>query len=379
MKYPVIAMLAASVCLLTACHGADADHDEHAEENKKEAHTEDGEQEIVLHPEQARVFGLQVDTIQPAPFRDVLQVSGQIVPVATDQAVVTARSAGIVTWKDGLTAGSTVGKGQTLATITGRAVSGGDANEMARVQLRAAQREADRLKPLYDEGLVTGREYNVALQAVETARAAIGNNSPEGSTATSPISGVIEELLVGQGQYVEGGTPLAKVTSETRLTLRADVPERYAAFLPQIQSANFRTSASQEAVELSRFDGRMTGAPSQASAQGGYVPVYFTFGSTPLAIKGAYADVYLLGKYRDGVLAVPVGAVTEQQGANYIYIRHDEEGYYKRRVTLGATDGKNVEILTGLEPGEGVVTRGAAVVTMAEAAAAPVEGHHHHH
>lgn len=371
-KY-IIALAAAA---LVSCSG----HEEKAPEGGEQHAEEGGEQEIVLHPEQARVFGLEVDSLVPGPFREVIQVSGQIVPMATDQAVVTARSAGVVTWANGIAAGARVSRGQAVASLSGRGISGGDANEMARVQLRAAQREVDRLAPLYKDGLVTGRDYNAALQALETARAAASGTSGSGSAATSPISGVIGQLLVGQGQYVEAGQPLATVSAATRLTLRADVPERYASFLPTVSGANFRTSASDTVIELSRLGGKMVSqAPDMAGAQGGYVPVYFTFEATPAAVSGAYADVYVLGQPRQDVLTVPWEAVTEQQGDFYAYIQHDEEGYYKRRVTLGASDGRLVEITSGLQPGDRVVTRGAAIVTMAEATAAPVEGHHHHH
>ena len=50
------------------------------------------------------------------------------------------------------------------------------------------------------------------------------------------------------------------------------------------------------------------------------------------------------------MLALPVTALTEEQGLYFVYLQLDEEGYKKQEVTLGASNGKKVQILTGLKP-----------------------------
>ena len=61
----------------------------------------------------------------------------------------------------------------------------------------------------------------------------------------------------------------------------------------------------------------------------------------------------------ENVLSVPVSALIEEQGVYSVFIRLDEEGYKKQWVTLGANNGSEVQILSGLKPGDEVVTRGA--------------------
>ena len=55
----------------------------------------------------------------------------------------------------------------------------------------------------------------------------------------------------------------------------------------------------------------------------------------------------------------PRTALTEEQGIYFVYLQLDEEGYKKQEVTLGADNGKNVQILTGIKPGDRVVTERA--------------------
>ena len=59
-------------------------------------------------------------------------------------------------------------------------------------------------------------------------------------------------------------------------------------------------------------------------------------------------------------------------------IELDEEGYKKQEVTLGASNGKKVQILTGLKAGDRVVTKGAYQVKLASASnAIPAHSHEH--
>ena len=68
---------------------------------------------------------------------------------------------------------------------------------------------------------------------------------------------------------------------------------------------------------------------------------------------------------------------SEEQGVHYIYIQVDEEGYMKREVTLGASNGKETQILAGLKAGERVVTQGAYQVRLASVSASIPHGHEH--
>ena len=95
--------------------------------------------------------------------------------------------------------------------------------------------------------------------------------------------------------------------------------------------------------------------------------------------NGAFAEVYLIGASRQDVITVPVAAVTEQQGNHYVYVKLDHECYERRLVKLGGNDGRNVEIISGINGGDNVVVGGATVVKLAESSGAVPEGHSHNH
>ena len=65
----------------------------------------------------------------------------------------------------------------------------------------------------------------------------------EGGVAVSaPRGGYVKQCLVNGGDYVEAGQPLAIITQNKHLYLRAEVSERHFGDVNKIRCAKFRTS-----------------------------------------------------------------------------------------------------------------------------------------
>lgn len=354
-------------------HGHDHDH-EH--EGGEHAH---GGNEISFSPEKAKQFGVKSQEVKAGEFHETIKVSGQIIGAQGDEYTVVASSAGVVSLRKSISVGSHVGAGQAVATVSAKNIVGGDSNEQARILYNNAKRELERLKPLYEDKIVTARDYNAALENYEHAKAAMASSrAGNGGVATTAISGTVVSLDVTDGQYVEAGAPIAKVSKNARLVLRADLPASYAKQVQNIKSANFRTSDSDEMISLSDLKGRRISGNSVATSQPGYIPVCFEFANNGRIVSGAYAEVYLIGAERANTLSIPVKALTEELGTFYVYVQLGEDCYEKRRVQVGISDGCNVEVLSGLKAGEHVVVEGAMVIKLAGSGGA-IPGHTHEH
>ncbi len=374
---------------LVSCAGAgesshegheDHDHEPHA--HQPAGSSDDHEKGlIVLDASQTEKLGVVAEEINPGEFSNVIKVSGEISAMPGSEGAVAARQPGIVKLASGISVGMQVAAGRTVATVTARGMSGGDPGEAARVAYQSAKRELDRLTPLHKEGIVSTRDYNAALQRVEEAKVAMGGlSSGSGSVAVAPVSGVITSLDVVDGQFVDAGQTIATISSNNALTLRADLPESRVSQLAGITGARFRPSYSEDVIDVISSGGKMVSKPSASSAQGGYIPVYFTLpkGDGNL-INGTYCEVYLLGNSRMDVISVGEEAVSEQQGKYFVYVEKMPGHYEKRPVTIGATDGLRREIRSGLQPGERVVTKGMTFVRLAETSGVVPEGHSHSH
>lgn len=378
--------VSAACCLtlpLASCNAKGHDaagHHHNEQEEQAQAHDEGAHNhdEITLEPEMAEKFGVEASTAVPSDFRSVITVSGQIVDSPNSSAIVAAPTAGIVRFAPGVSQGSQASAGMTIATISAAQISGGDANAVAKATLDAAKKELDRVAPLHADGIVSTKDYNAALQAYQQAKAAYSAAAASGK-ATAPKSGVITSLMAQQGQYVNAGDPIATISSTTNLTLRADLPEKHYALMPQLTSANIQTPYAIDWISLESLGAKRVSGPTSVSAQRGYVPIYFDFANDGSFIPGSYVNVKLLGEPRKGVISVPVAAVSEQQGAYFVYERLDEDCYRKIPVKTGMSDGINVEIVQGLSGGENIVGQGMVAVRLAETSGVAPEGHSHNH
>lgn len=350
------------------------DHKGSDHHHEDEHHADEG---VVIEPEQALQFGILTETITPGEFHDVIKTSGSIEASSSEIFTATARRSGIITLSPGINRGVEVKKGQNLASISSEGVQGGDINKAAQTNMNAAKAEYERLKPLFEEGLVTASAFREAERAYREAEALAGSEKASGSpSVSSPASGNILELYVRSGEFVETGTPIASIGKNATQVLRVDLPSRESRHLGEISTANFVPEGSTEVLSLKELDGKkISGSIPQSS--NGYIPVYFSFTGNPATISGGYAEVYLICSQRDRVISVPREALVEIQGNRYIYVATGDHSYDKRLVTTGASDGERVEILEGLNAGEKVVTKGASVVRMAEVSSIAPPAHSH--
>lgn len=74
---------------------------------------------------------------------------------------------------------------------------------------------------------------------------------------------------------------------------------------------------------------------------------------------GLFVEVELPAASGDGVVQVPEAAVVEHEGKTFVFIQDGEETFRRRDVTSGRKSDGQIEIVTGLKPGEPVVTGGA--------------------
>ena len=372
-------VLMALCAVLNGCGSHEQDH-EHEHEEAHE-HSHDGH--IEISPERQEVLGIRVEEATVGAFSEVIRTSGQIVSSAGDEMTVVAKSEGVVSLGR-LGEGSPVSKGARIATISSRGVGSGDKLAKARITLETARKEYERDQQLREDNIVSESHLDQSRLAYETARVeyealAAGSAAGDGIVVSSPLSGFVKSLSVRSGDYVETGTPIATVSSNRKLWLRADVSEKYYGRIASVRDADFVTSYGDRVYSLGELGGRLV-SYGRASDGDFYIPVIFEFDNRGDLVPGSYVDVYLKTSTSGHCISMPLEAVVEDQGVHYVFVREedDDDCFEKREVTLGQSDGRRVPILQGLREGELVVVSGAVHVKLAGVTAVPA-GHTHNH
>lgn len=383
-----LSLFVLAVCM-AACgskgHDHDHDHEEETEQHAGETGDDhDHGDEIILTPEKARAAGVKVETIMPGTFHGVIHTSGKVLSASCDETTVVATISGRVSYKNHVSEGLKVAGGMPLFSITsaGMQVADGDPVQRARIDYERAERDYTRARLLVKDRIISEKDLAVAKAEYEAARLTYTSvqktRSAGGVVVTAPRGGYVKQCLVAGGDYVEAGQPLAVITQNKHLYLRAEIPEREFKELNKIRCAKFRTSYSDRLYDITDMGGHIQSYGRSAEVNNSYIPVVFEFNNTGDVVQGSYAEIYLITQERENVQTLPLTALTEEQGVHYIYIQVDKEGYRKQEVTLGESDGERVEILSGLKKGDKVVTKGAIQVKLASAANA-IPAHNHNH
>ena len=371
-------------------HEHSHDHDIHTEEEHRgTGHSEEEHaaeaghtDEIVISPEKAAAAGIATETVIPGPFSGVIRTGGQILPAINDEKTLVATTDGIISFSGNYLEGTSVSKSQPVFSILSGNIQDGNRVGKAKVAYETAKAEYERASRLVDDKIVSQKEFARIREAYENSRMAYEALKPNadgtGVQVEAPFDGFIRTLSVKEGDFVAMGTPVATVTRNRKMLLKADVSQRYYGKLDEITSAKFVTQYGGRATDLRDLGGRLVSVGRSTSDSSYYIPVTFEFDNNGSVVPGSFAEVWLLTGRRDNVLSVPVSALTEEQGIHFVYLKLDGSCYRKQEVTLGESDGARTEILSGLEPGDNVVTEGAYNVKLASASNV-IPAHTHNH
>ncbi len=347
---------------------------------------ESGGSDITYLKEQAWKVEFANAPIAKTSFSNIIKTNGQILSAPGDEMMVTAKASGIVLFSGNKTIiGSEVNAGTNLFTITGGDLAEGniDANfKEAKANYEKTKADYDRATELVKDKIVSQKDFQQTKLDFENAQTVFNaiakNYSANGQAVSANMNGFVKNIFVTEGQFVEAGTPLATISKNKKLILQANVSQKYFNNLSAITSANFRTTESETVFSTAQLNGKIISYGKSATANSPFIPVTFEIDNTGNLIPGSVVEVYLKSFPIPDALAIPVSSLIEEQGNFFVYVQTEGESFQKREVKVGASDGLNVQLLSGVAEGERVVTKGAYQIKLSTAAGTlPAHGHEH--
>jgi membrane fusion protein, multidrug efflux system len=203
-----------------------------------------------------------------------------------------------------------------------------------------------------------------ALKAsVEADRAAVHTAELQLSfcSITSPVNGRLGLLLVDQGNMVKNNDTILAVVNQTRpIYVDFSVPERV---LQDVRDAAQRGSVRVVAATPQRPEDCAQGVleviNNQVDATTGMLLLRARFDNPDERLwPGQFLNVTLSLGQMTNATVVPSQAVQTGQSGEFVFVVKADSSVEKRPVTLGPLRGSETVILTGVKPGERVVTDG---------------------
>jgi RND family efflux transporter MFP subunit len=239
----------------------------------------------------------------------------------------------------------------------------------ARVAETRARREYERAQQLKEYGLITPQGLDDAKTAIEAAEAGTAAASAQIRTAearlaksllASPMDGVVALRAVNVGDRVEnmgGGDPLFRIVDNRLLDLTVSVPSSRLASVRVGQVLEFAT----DALPGRTFTGKVKFINPAIDAASRSARVVVEVPNRDGLLKGgSFVKGRVVVANRTDVLQVPREALVnwnvQLQTAEVFVVRGDQADV--RVVKTGTSNGVAVEVVSGLQAGEQVVTRG---------------------
>lgn len=217
-----------------------------------------------------------------------------------------------------------------------------------------AEKNLERMKNLFNEGAVSRQSLDATQTAYDVAKA---NFEAAKSTVeiTAPISGVITSLNVNIGDIANPQIVMATVANINKLKAKFNVGESDLADFKIGQSANVYSELQPDLVQA----GKIFQISKSADVQSRTFEVQTLFSNTndKWFKPGMFCRVQVNLKTQKDALSIPFTAITEFENASGVFIVSEGKVNFKS-ITTGLTDGKYVEVRSGLSSGDKIVTLG---------------------
>ncbi len=325
---------------------------------------------VTLNSTQTAVVGVRTSESMRGALTRTLRVSGVIEDDDTRHRILAARVPGRIEKLQVNYVGAEVRAGEPLATVFSPEMLTAQRQYVERIRAGAVA------SSLAERAAARERLLELGLSE-EEIRILEGTLKPTAMVnIRAPLSGTVISRAVYEGQYVETNDPLFEIGDFSRMWFVFDAYEPDLAWLRLGQT-----------VELSvpSLPGQVLTAPisfidPSLNPQTRTARVRVTLENPERRLRHRQTAQAQVTVTAPESLLVPRAAVLQHRGRPLVYVDVDGSGYQVREVRLGVVGDTDIEVLSGLQEGEKVVTQGALILdAQAQLAQAGVAGSGHDH
>lgn len=260
--------------------------------------------------------------------------------------------------------GRPIREGEVLAQLDTR---------QEQAQLAAAEAERDlahvnfaRMKELVDQGVISRMEYDRATAEQRSTDAKVGEirATIARKTIRAPFSGMLGIRQANLGQYLAAGEAVVPLQSLNPIYVNFGVPQQDSAVIRVGQEVRIRARD----LAGAEFVGRVTAINSVVDEATRNIQIQATLANPEGKLRsGMFVEVEAGVGAERSVIALPASAISYAPFGDSVYVVTDLKapngetyrGVRQQFVKLEGTRGDQVAVVSGINPGEEVVTSGA--------------------
>jgi len=229
--------------------------------------------------------------------------------------------------------------------------------ESAKAQFERDKIEFDRMTNLAKENATTQRDLDNATSQLAISKARLEGIRArlERTSILVPINGVLNDLLVEEGEYVDPGNPVAQIVDTDTVKVVVEIPERDVAFFSVGDKSEIYTNTKDPNEFLT---GTITFISELADSRTRSTRTEITLNNKQRLLRsGQIVNVHLTRRIIKDAILIPLLAVIPMEDGKAVYVVNSSQAS-RRDVKIGVIKGDQVQIENGLEPGDKLIIAG---------------------
>lgn len=222
----------------------------------------------------------------------------------------------------------------------------------AKAQLQTAQEHLRTLQTAGKQAQVAGAQAQVetARAQLQSAQAQVGY-----SEVRALISGTVADRPLYPGDIAAAGTPLVTIVDISRVVARANIAQKEASTVRIGDAATVTLSDNQ-----TELPGKVTVVSPSTDPASTTVQVWVELNNPGERLKpGTSVHVSIVTEVIPNAVVVPAAAILPaEEGGSAVMTVSANNTAHQKKVEVGVKDGDKVQILSGVSPGDQVITVG---------------------
>jgi RND family efflux transporter MFP subunit len=301
---------------------------------------------------------VSVKQMRPETFRHFIEVTGKL--EAEEDAFISPEMNGQIE-NIYVKEGQAVKKGQLLASLNTSVIESSITE--VKTGLELASKLYEKQKELWDQGIGSELQFLEAKNAKEQAEARLATLEAQLDMArvTAPFSGVVEKIMMKEGELAIPGMQLMQLISLENLKLYGDISERY---LTSVKKG--------DDVDVSFPDIEGLGVTAPIYRVGNLIDNASRTFRIEIKVnnrnKKLKPNMYSLIRINDfsssSAFIVPSVSIKQDIKGNYLYVADTKTNKARKRyVKTGLSYEDQTMLLEGVSEGENIIVKGFAQVS----------------
>jgi len=311
---------------------------------------------IMLSDQQVQLGNIQVDTIGSGKMGNTIVLNATLTSDETKSTAISSRIAGRIDKMYFKNTGDQIKKGDRLYDLYSESL-----NNAKQEYILALEKEKILDQSVIDfKQLIESAKNKLLLWGMNVDQIALIGKIKQASPLTtfySPASGTITSFESHEGEYIPEGGTIVRLSDLSSLWAQAQV------YTTELSGIDAKGKAIVQLPDFGKeINGQIELVNPEINPDTRINLIRVAIQNKDDQLKPGMLAYVVISNHKTNTMTMPASAVIRNEHENIVWAQTGHNTYKKLLVKTGKEDGENVEILSGIQPGDIVVINGAYLI-----------------